>query len=97
MNVNLDDRSPTAKAMSKVSEIISICLLMVVPALIGSWVDQKLSTFVLFTIGGLVIGMAGAFLQLKRLVTVPTQKNKTGCIEIQDSELQQPNSGNEPQ
>ena len=40
---------------------------MVVPALIGHWIDKKLSTLVLFTIGGLGIGMVGGLLQLMKL------------------------------
>ena len=63
-----DDRSPMAKAMSRSSEIIACCLLMIVPALIGYWVDGKLATGLIFTIAGLVFGMTGAIWQLQRLV-----------------------------
>jgi F0F1-type ATP synthase assembly protein I len=64
----VDDRSPMAIAMSKVSEIITICLMMILPALIGYWLDQKLNTVLLLTIAGLAIGLVGAIYQLRRLV-----------------------------
>lgn len=63
-----DDRSPEAKAMSKVSEIIAICMVMVVPAAGGIWLDQKFSTVLLFTILGLLLGCVAAVMQLIRLV-----------------------------
>ena len=65
----MDDRSPHAKAMSKVSEILALCLLMVIPALIGSWLDKRFSTVLLFTLLGLGVGMAGAVMQLFKLVS----------------------------
>ena len=64
-----DDRSSTAKAMSKVSEIMAICMMMVVPAAIGIWIDQKLSTFLLFTILGLLFGVFASVVQLIKLVS----------------------------
>ncbi len=64
----VDDRSPMAKSMSRVSEIISICLMMILPALAGYWLDQKLNTVLLLTISGLAIGLVAAFYQLRQLV-----------------------------
>lgn len=72
-----DDRSPTSKAMSKVSEILALCLLPVIPTLIGVWIDRKVGSMFLFTTAGLVFGMAGAYLQLKRLVF--TDLSGGGC------------------
>ena len=65
----VDDRSGTAKAMSKVSEVMSICLLMIIPALMGYGLDHWLGTGFWLTIVGLIFGMTGAVMQLKRLVT----------------------------
>ena len=65
---SIDDRSPTAKALSKVSEILALCFLMVVPAFIGSWIDRQFSTVLLFTLLGLALGMTGAVMQLMKLV-----------------------------
>lgn len=72
-NLPIDDRSPSAKAMSKVSEILASCLLMIVPALIGIWLDRTFSTVILFTLLGLLFGVTGAVLQLKRLVSNPAK------------------------
>lgn len=66
----IDDRSPTAKSLAKVSEIISLCLMMILPALIGYGLDNYLGTGFLITILGLIFGFTGSFLQLKRLVSV---------------------------
>ena len=60
-----------AKAMSKVSEIMACCLLMIVPALIGYLIDSQVGTRFVFTLLGLVFGMVGAVSQLIRLVSVP--------------------------
>jgi F0F1-type ATP synthase assembly protein I len=64
----VDDRSPMAKSLSKVSEITAVCLLMIVPALIGYFVDQWLGTGFVFTLLGLVFGMTGSVYQLMQLV-----------------------------
>ena len=78
---SIDDRSSTAKALAKVSEILALCLLMVVPALIGSWIDRQFSTVLLFTLLGLALGMTGAVLQLMKLVApksnIQSQENFT--------------------
>ncbi|MDG1875663.1 MAG: AtpZ/AtpI family protein [Mariniblastus sp.] len=54
--------------MSKVSEVMSICLLMIIPALMGYGADQWLGTGFLLTVIGLIFGMTGAVMQLMRLV-----------------------------
>ena len=72
----VDDRSPTAKALSKTSEVTSICLLMIVPALIGYAVDRWLGTGFVFMVLGLVFGMSGAVMQLMRLVQINESRIK---------------------
>jgi F0F1-type ATP synthase assembly protein I len=57
-----------AKSLSKVSEIMAICLMMIVPGLIGYVVDQQIGTRFVFTLLGLIFGMTGAVFQLIRLV-----------------------------
>ncbi len=83
----VDDRSPTAKAMSQASEVIAACMLMIVPALIGYLVDQKVGTGFLFTVLGLIFGMVGAVLQLMRLVAA-TDKPSDESSENDDSTKQ---------
>ena len=65
----VDDRSPMAKSLSKVSEIISICMLMIVPGLIGYLIDQKVGSRFVFTLLGLIGGMTVSVMQLVRLVS----------------------------
>ena len=69
----VDDRSPMAKSLSKVSEITAICLLMIVPALVGYLIDQKIGTGFILTLIGLLIGMVGSVLQLMQLVKSTNQ------------------------
>lgn len=74
MAKTVDDRSPMAKSLSKVSEIIAISMLMIVPGLIGYLIDQKVGSRVVFTLLGLCLGMAGAVMQLVRLVSVSEKR-----------------------
>jgi F0F1-type ATP synthase assembly protein I len=64
-----DDRSATAKAMDKVSLIISACLMLVAPALLGYFVDQWLQAGIAFTLVGFFFGIAAGFWQLYKLVS----------------------------
>lgn len=70
-----DDRSPTAKAFSKVSQITSISLMMIIPAIIGYFVDQRLQTLILFTAIGLIVGMSAAIWQLVKFVAMENRQN----------------------
>ena len=87
----VDDRSSTAKAMSKVSEIITACLMMIVPAIVGVWLDGLFSTVAIFTIIGLLFGVTGAFLQLKRLVSNPEKidYDPSKIVKYEDDEDQE--------
>lgn len=79
----VDDRSPTAKSLSKVSDIMAICLLMIVPALIGYFVDQKLGSGFVFTLLGLFFGMFGSVYQLMQLVKF----NEASIAEVDFSKI----------
>ena len=68
MNQPVDDRSPLAKALSKVTQITAISLMMIVPAFIGYFVDQYFGTLILFTALGLVFGVGSAVWQLIQFV-----------------------------
>ena len=73
MTQPLDDRSPSAKALSKVAQITSISLMMIVPAIIGYFVDQYFNTLILFTSIGLVFGIASSIWQLVKFVALQDQ------------------------
>lgn len=83
---NIDDRSAMAKAMSKASQLTAISLMMIVPALIGIFIDRQLSTAIVFTILGLFFGMFGAGYQLMRLVAVPDPTESSDSEDKQDQE-----------
>ncbi len=76
MNNSNDDRSPIAKAWAKAQTITTISITMVVPCLIGYFVDQRLGTVVLFTFLGLAFGMSCAIWQLMKLVSETTDEDR---------------------
>ncbi len=69
-----DDRSAMARAYGWVAQITTISLEMALPALGGSWLDQKLGTKVLFLILGSVLGFAAGFWHLLKLTIWANQK-----------------------
>lgn len=84
MKKRIDDRSAMAKAMSKVSDITAICLLMIVPGLIGYFIDQQVGTGFVFMLIGMAFGMTGAVYQLIRLVSAI--QNSTPDSRLDDDE-----------
>jgi F0F1-type ATP synthase assembly protein I len=66
-----DDRSPVALALEWTSRTTTISLELVVPILIGYWLDQRLRSLPLFLILGLILGFATATLSLLRLTKPP--------------------------
>ena len=75
MTNNADDRAPAAKAIALVSQITTISLMMVIPAILGYFVDQWLNTVAVFTVVGLVFGVAAAVQQMIRLVKSMNKSN----------------------
>jgi F0F1-type ATP synthase assembly protein I len=69
-----DDRAPMAKAMDWVSRIISASFMMVLPCLLGYFVDQWLGTWILFTLLGLAFGLVGGTLQLIKLAQLSARE-----------------------
>jgi hypothetical protein len=67
MDQPTDDRSRQAIAYSWASRIISISLEMVVPGLIGFWLDRKLRTRVVFTVVGFGLGFTLGMMHLMRI------------------------------
>jgi len=70
-----DDLSATAKAAAWVSRITTISLEMVVPGLVGYWIDTKLGTKFFFMLAGFVLGFTAAIKHLLHL----TKKNNTNA------------------
>jgi F0F1-type ATP synthase assembly protein I len=70
-----DDRSSIAEAWAWVSRITSVALEMVLPGVLGYWLDQKLGTVLVFLVLGVILGMAGGLIHLVRM----TQPQKRGA------------------
>lgn len=63
-----DTRSAMAKALDLVTQISTISLMAVLPAVGGYFVDRWLETKIVLLLVGLALGMAVAALQLMKLV-----------------------------
>ena len=85
-NQDLDDRSSIAKGWSRASEIMAACIMMVLPALIGYWLDNWLETGQLFLIVGFFLGMIAAFYQLMKIVKSMDRKSKSIGTDEKESE-----------
>jgi hypothetical protein len=64
----VDDRSAFAKAMDLATQVTTICLMLVFPALAGFFLDRWLGWGVVLTSLGLLVGLGISGLQLVRLV-----------------------------
>lgn len=49
--------------------------MMIIPAIIGYFVDQRLQTLILFTAIGLIVGMSAAIWQLVKFVAMENRQN----------------------
>jgi F0F1-type ATP synthase assembly protein I len=59
-----DGRSPAAKAAEWSTRIMTISLEMVLPGLVGYWIDTKLGTWFVFMLAGFVLGFVTAIKHL---------------------------------
>jgi len=72
-----DDRSVVAIAYAWAARIIALSASMVVPALIGAWIDQQLNTKVVFLLLGFALGISAAVVQLMRIVKESNSKSQS--------------------
>lgn len=72
------DRSPFAAAMEWTSRITTISIEMVLPALLGYWLDSKLGTRVVFVILGAMAGMVLGIWHLLRMTSPAAAKSPPG-------------------
>jgi ATP synthase protein I len=68
-----EDRSPLALAMEWTSRLTTISLEMVLPGLLGYWVDQKLGTRVVFLLLGVIAGFSVGMWHLVKLAGSPPE------------------------
>lgn len=69
----LDDRSAYAVAAQWVSRIMAVAMEMVLPGLLGLWLDSRLGTRVLFALLGFGVGIPVAVWHLVRMM--PTKQS----------------------
>jgi hypothetical protein len=72
-----DDRSPAAKAYQWATRIMVVSLEMVLPSLVGYWLDRQLGTVLVFTIIGSVLGCTGGLWHLIHLTRTETDSPGT--------------------
>lgn len=70
------DRSFIAAAVNWASRVTSIALEMVVPPVIGLWIDQKLNTGVIFISAGAVLGFCTGMFSLVKMANSATQPKR---------------------
>jgi F0F1-type ATP synthase assembly protein I len=61
-----DKRPPIAVAMELASQVMSVALMMALPAGAGYWADQKFGSSPWLVVTGAVVGMAAGMTQLMR-------------------------------
>jgi F0F1-type ATP synthase assembly protein I len=71
-----DDRSAISLAWAWATRIIVISAEMVLPALAGYWIDQRLGTKALFMLLGFALGITLAVLQLVRIAKESQQQQR---------------------
>lgn len=73
-----DDRSPFAQAMGWANQIITASLVLVVPPLLGNWLDRWLGTFPLYFILGAVFGVVSAAWHFYKIFVALTKEEERG-------------------
>ena len=71
-----DKRSPMAIAMDSASQVMSVALMMALPAAAGYWADSKLGSSPWLVVVGGVLGLAAGMTQLLRGMAGPTKKSE---------------------
>jgi len=74
VNPSSDNRSPMARATEWSSRVTSIALCMVVPGLVGYWLDLQWGTKPALLIGGVILGFISGLWQLIKLASESLQQ-----------------------
>src|SRR5262245_20624385 len=61
-----DKRPPMAVAVELASQVISVALMMALPALLGYWADQKVGSSPWLVVTGALVGLAAGMTQILR-------------------------------
>ncbi|MGQ9575663.1 MAG: AtpZ/AtpI family protein [Thermoguttaceae bacterium] len=62
-----DNRHPLAVAVQWASHGTTIALEMVIPGVVGLWIDRQLGTVMVFLVLGAILGLGAGMLHLVRL------------------------------
>jgi F0F1-type ATP synthase assembly protein I len=81
-----DQLSATASGYRSASRVISACLEMVIPCLLGYWLDRRLGTSPWLVLLGLALGMWLGIKSLVRLAIVPQDGGENKISSGKDSE-----------
>ena len=65
--MHADDRLPMAKAYQRATRGVTVAVSMVIPGMLGYWLDSRLGTRALFTILGFALGMTLGMIELIRM------------------------------
>lgn len=71
MTTPVDDRTAMARAMAWSARVMTVSLEMVLPGLLGVWIDGRLGTKVLFTLSGFAAGLTFAIWHLVKMTKSP--------------------------
>jgi F0F1-type ATP synthase assembly protein I len=85
-----DDRSPLALAYGWAVRITSISLEMVVPGLIGLWIDRQLGTVLLFLVLGVIVGVTMGMIHLVRLAAAASRRGPSPRTSLDNHPNQPP-------
>ena len=77
MVLSPDNRPPMAIALEWVSRITAVAMAMVLPGLLGYWLDSKLGTGFLAPVG-FVVGIVGGMWSLLALTGAVGKRRRTG-------------------
>jgi F0F1-type ATP synthase assembly protein I len=84
---NDDDRSMMARGWSWGHQAMSISLEMVVPGLLGLWVDRQVGTLPLFLILGVIFGMTAGMIHLMQFARRINEQGSKGPKNEQDRDV----------
>ena len=77
VNKPRNDYSPFMLAMEWSSRITTIALEMVVPVLVGYWLDRRLGSGFVFLLAGVVVGFSVALMSLLKLARSSKDDDRT--------------------
>lgn len=80
-----DGRSPMAKATAAASRAMTVAVEMVLPGMLGFWIDERLGTRILFTILGFAFGLTLAIWHLMKMTKSVAANNSQESVSEGDS------------